>query len=125
MSENYETSSRADCERLLACHDATLALLARARLIDLYAQLGDARRCAEMAAAVVATLDTTEVPLAHYAAAINLARHGTAEQLGAALARIKPIALDPWTRDEFVAALSARGIEAAPYLGAPPPAGSE
>lgn len=112
--------ARAECERLLACHDTTLSLLARARLIDLYARLGDARRCAEAAAAVVAALDTTEVPLAHYAAAINLARHGTAEQLGAALARIKPIALDPWTRDEFVAALSARGIEAAPYLGAPP-----
>jgi tetratricopeptide (TPR) repeat protein len=114
--------ARDETEAVERCQDATLALIARARLVELYALLGDAPRSARMAERVLATLATTEVPLAHYCAATYLARHGTEAQLRAVLAHLRPASIDPWMRDDFIAALSARNVDPAPYLVDAPPA---
>ncbi|MCX8003822.1 MAG: AAA family ATPase [Burkholderiaceae bacterium] len=111
--------ARIENERLERGVDPTLALLARARLVALYAALDDPQACARMAERAVATLASTEVALAHYAVATNLALHGTDDQLRVALAHIHPAALDPWTRADFIGALTRRGIDPSPYLAPP------
>ncbi|MBL8340774.1 MAG: AAA family ATPase [Rubrivivax sp.] len=97
--------------------DPTLALIARARLVDLHHRLGRAELARAMASKVVATLGSTEVGIAHATAAINLLQHGDAAQVQAALGALKPAGLDPWLRERLRAALVARGIDPLPYVG--------
>lgn len=108
--------ARAEYEALADCGDPTLALIARARLVDLYARLGQPARQREAARCAVDALHTTEVPIAHVTAAINLLQHGDDAQVQAVLAVLKPTPLDPWLRERLHGALVARGIDPARYL---------
>jgi hypothetical protein len=71
-----------------------------------------------LAARVVDSLASTEVGIAHATAAINLLRHGDDAQVRAVLAVLKPTPLDPWLGERLRAALTARGIDPAPYVHA-------
>jgi tetratricopeptide (TPR) repeat protein len=103
-------------EALADSADPSLALIARARLLDLYHRLGRADEVPAMAARVVAGLGSTQVGMAHAAAAINLLQHGDDAQAQAALAALQPTGLDPWLRERLQAALRARGFDPAAYL---------
>jgi tetratricopeptide (TPR) repeat protein len=98
--------------------DPTLALIARARLLDLCDRLGERQHMPVLAARVVDSLASTEVGIAHATAAINLLRHGDDAQVRAVLAVLKPTPLDPWLGERLRAALTARGIDPAPYVHA-------
>lgn len=110
------SEAREQYEALAEGADPTLALLARARLLDLYHRLGESHRIAASAARVVDSLASTEVGIAHAAAAVNLLQHGDDAQVQAVLAVLKPTQLDPWLGERLRAALTARGIDPAPYL---------
>jgi DNA-binding SARP family transcriptional activator len=108
--------ARAQYEALAEGADPTLALIARARLLDLCHRLGQRDRLPALAARVVDSLASTEVGIAHATAAINLMQHGDDAQVQAVLGVLKPTPLDPWLAERLRAALALRGIDPAPYV---------
>ena len=99
--------------------DPTLALIAKARLIDMHARRGDpglAARIDEMLEA----MPRTDVYAGHVTAAKVALLHGSAEQADRVLAYLHPMALDPWLYGELSRALEARGHDPRAYIGEAP-----
>jgi tetratricopeptide (TPR) repeat protein len=107
------------CEELAASADPTLALIAKARLIDMHARRGDAGLAARIDA-MLGAMPRTDVYAGHATAAKVALLHGSAEQADRVLAYLQPKALDPWLYGELSQALAARGHDPRAYIGEAP-----
>jgi tetratricopeptide (TPR) repeat protein len=103
-------------EQLAAGADPTLALIARARLIDLQVRVGRTEELHLGMQGVLDAMPSTEVYMARAAAAIPVLRHGDEAQVRGVLGFLRPQPLDPWLGDKLRRALLARGIDPEPYL---------
>ena len=105
--------------------DPSLALLARARLLEMAAEAGDAAASVAMADRIMATLASTDFYIAQSTAVRAIARHGNDAQVQAALAYLRPQSLDRSAEERLGAALRSRGIDPSPWFAAmqptPPP----
>ncbi len=108
------------CEQLVAGDDPTLSLIAQARLIDMRmrsAPEGDA--CAPIDA-LLARMGSSELYVAHAAAAKTVLFHGNQQQVDRVLGYLHSQPVDPWLYDELSQALGARGIDASAHIGPAP-----
>lgn len=107
------------CEQLAAGRDPTLALIAQARLIDMRFSASAANGSAwPLIDAMLAGLDSTDIYVAHTSAARTVLRHGSREQVDQVLRYLKPQPIDRWMHRELHAALTARGLDPLPHIGA-------
>ena len=97
--------------------DPSLALLARARLLEMAGAAGDMNAAASIAERIAATLASTDFYIAQSTAVRAIARHGSDAQLQAALPYLRQQPLDPWAEDKLRDALQSRGIDPSPWLG--------
>ena len=68
--------------------------------------------------AMLAGLDSTDIYVAHTSAARTVLRHGSLEQVDQVLRYLKPQPIDPWMHRELHTALTARGLDPLPHIGA-------
>ena len=108
------------CEQLVAGDDPTLSLIAQARLIDMRMRSAPGGGASAPIDALLARMDSSELYVAHTAAAKTVLFHGSQEQVDRVLRYLHPQPVDPWLYDELSQALSARGIDPLPLLGAAP-----
>jgi tetratricopeptide (TPR) repeat protein len=102
---------------LAAGRDPTLALIARAKLLDLRAAVDPGQISTGDIAALLAAMVSTEVYLAHACASLPVLRYGDDAQVRAVLGHLRPQPLgDVWLERKLRYALHARGIDPAPYL---------
>jgi DNA-binding SARP family transcriptional activator len=110
------------CEQLVAGADPTLAVVAHARLIEMRrGAAGEAYDAGPPIDALIAACATTDVYVAHAAAAKAVACHGDASQLERMLPYLQPQrAIDPWLHQRLSEALAARGVDPVRYVGPAP-----
>ncbi len=109
------------CEQLAAGADPTLAVIAQARLIEMDAGIAERGALAETRVEqLLGAFDSTDIYVAHAAAAKAVLRHGNGAQVERALRYLKPqMPIDPWLHRELSAAMAARGIDPVPHIGEP------
>lgn len=105
------------CEQLAAGRDPTLALIARARLLDMRKRKDPTFDAGALVDALLADLGSTDVYSAQLTAAKAVLQHGDAAQVQRVLPWLRPQPLDPWLHRELSSALAERGIEPLAYLG--------
>jgi len=106
-------------ELLTASVDPTLALIARARLVDLRGAVDPKQVGSADIQPVLDAMTSTEVYVAQAAASLPVLRYGDDAQVGAVLRYLRPQAIEAALVDKLRAALRARGIDPAPYLPGP------
>ena len=108
-------------EVLAVGRDPTLALIARARLVDLRGAADPSQVSAVDIQPVLEAMASTEVYVAHAAASLPVLRYGDEAQVRAVLAYLRPQPVDTSLIGKLRQALHARGIDPAPYLPEVPP----
>lgn len=103
-------------EALADGRDPTLALIARAKLVDLRAAVDPGQIGTADIAALLEAMGSTEVYLAHASASLPVLRYGNDAQVRAVLGHLRPQPLDVWLERKLRHALHARGIDPAPYV---------
>ena len=108
-------------EALAGGRDPTLALIARARLVDLRGAADATQVGTAEIQPVLEAMASTEVYLAHACASLPVLRYGDDAQVRAVLAYLRPQPIEAPLVDKLRRALHARGIDPAPYLPGSPP----
>ena len=108
------------CEQLVAGDDPSVSLIARARLIDMRMRSAPAGDASALIDALLERMGSSELYVAHAAAAKTVLFHGSQEQVDRVLRYLHPQPVDPWLYDELAQALGARGINALAHLGPAP-----
>lgn len=106
-------------ELLAAGADPTLALIARARVVDLRGAVDPRQVGSADIQPVLDAMASTEVYLAQAAASLPVLRYGDDAQVSAVLHYLRPQAIDAALVNKLRDALRTRGIDPAPYLPAP------
>jgi len=104
---------------LAAGVDPTLALIARARLVDLRGAADPSQVGAADIQRVLDAMASTEVYLAQAAASLPVLRYGDDAQVRAVIGYLRPQPVDAALVDKLRQALRTRGIDPAPYLAGP------
>jgi tetratricopeptide (TPR) repeat protein len=105
---------------LARCSDPTLALIARARVVDLRGASDPRSVDAADIQPLLQAMGSTEVYLARACASLPVLRYGSDDQVHAVLDYLRPQPVEAALVDKLRVALTNRGIDPTPYLPAAP-----